>query len=173
MELISASIFLGAITTIFLAFFPAFGIRRGFSAFEIGVMLFFFGLTRAILFFKTPSKIGLPSSIVLASLGLFLVYIGNKITMYVGTIIAASAFSFLYMYSIEHFLKGEDETRGRRAGIFEGSVGIGAVLGSFFAGVVAELSLSYAFLVASLIGLAFVAALKVTKFRKHHASSKQ
>jgi len=165
-KLISTTVILGAMATIFLAFFPAFGIQRGINALEIGIMLFLFGVARVIMFYNPPStKIGLQSSITLASLGLFLVYLGEKITMYVGTITVAAATSLLYVYSIEHFLKGKEETRGRRAGIFEGSAGIGAILGSFFAGLAAELSLSYAFLVASIIGLAFVAALRIGRFK--------
>jgi MFS family permease len=166
MKLISMTVILGAMATIFLAFFPAFGVQRGISAFEIGVMLFLFGVARVIMFYKPPStKLGLQSSIILASLGLFLVYLGDKIAMYVGTFTVAAGTSLLYVYSIEHFLKGKEETRGRRAGIFEGSAGIGAILGSFFAGLAAELSLSYAFLMASVIGLVFVAALRISRFK--------
>ncbi len=164
-KLVSTTVLVGALGTIFLAFFPAFGVQRGISAFEIGVMLFFFGITRALLFFRMPSiNVGLQTSVALASLGLFLVYIGDRVTMYLGTIVSAAATTLLFAYSLEKFLRGEEATRGRRAGIFEGSAGIGAILGSFFAGLIAQSSLSYAFLAASLIGLAFLAAIRIEKF---------
>jgi len=163
-SIISAALLLGALTAIFLAFFPAFGIQRGISAFEIGVLLFFFGVSRTVVFFRTPTtRMSLGSSLALASLGFFLVFLGNRPTIYLGTIITASATSILFVHSLERFLNGKDETRGRRAGMFEGSAGIGAVLGSFFAGIVADLSLSYAFLTAMVIGLVFALILERAK----------
>jgi hypothetical protein len=54
---ISAALLLGALTTIFLAFFPVFGVEQGMSAFEIGFLLFFFAFSRTIVFLKTPTKV--------------------------------------------------------------------------------------------------------------------
>jgi len=171
-SIISLVFLMGALTSIFPAFFPAFGIQRGITAFEIGVLLFLFGASRTVVFFKTPiRKIGLKSSLALTSLGFFLVFIGNRLTIYAGTIITASATSILFVYCLERFLSGKDETRGRRAGMFEGSAGIGAVMGSFSAGIAADLSLSYAFLTAMTIGLVTL-ALQITKTKGKSASPK-
>jgi len=163
-KLVSTTILLGAIMAIFFAFFPAFGIQLGISAFEIGVMLFFFGVARLFFFYVAPStRMSLELRIALISAGLFLVYIGDKIAIYLGVIVIAAADSFLYAYAIENMLKGEESTRGRMAGIFEGSLGVGYILGPYIAGLAAELSFSYTFIIASLIGVIFIAVLTIAR----------
>lgn len=163
-KLVSTTILLGAIMAIFFAFFPAFGIQLGISAFEIGVMLFLFGVARLFFFYVAPSiRMSLELRIALISVGLFMVYIGNKIAIYLGVIFIAAADSFLYAYAIENMLKGEESTRGRMAGIFEGSLGVGYILGPYIAGLAAELSFSYTFIIASLIGVIFIAVLTIAR----------
>jgi len=167
-KLISTTVLLGVVMAIFFAFFPAFSVQLGISVFEIGVILFLFGVARLLFFYIAPSiRMNLELRIALISLGLFLVYIGDRIAIYVGVIVIAAADSFLYAYSIENMLKGEESARGRMAGIFEGSLGVGYILGPFVAGLVAELSFSYTFIIASLIGLLFIATLTMGRGLKN------
>jgi len=160
--LISAAVLIGVMMTIFFTFLPVLGIQKGVSAFEIGVMLFLFGAVRMFFFHRAPaSKMGLEARVLLASGSLFMIYLGEKWVVYFGVISLAASMSLIYAYTIEHILAGEKETAGLRAGIFEGSLGIGSVFGPFLAGLAATLSLSYAFVIASLSGLIFIATLRL------------
>ena len=161
--LVLAITFLGAIASIFFAFFPVFGTALGISAFELGVMLFFFGLIRVFFFSKAPKiKAGLHSRILLASLGFFLVYLGNRFIMYVGVVLVGAALSLIYAYTLEYALQGDDLSVRRRAGMFEGLLGIGSMVGPFLAGFVAEFSYAYTFMMVVLASLLLVVGLKLS-----------
>jgi len=165
-SLVSTNVLLGAILSIFFAFFPAFGVRAGFSALEVGALLFLFGTARLAFFHKAPSmEMGLEPRVGLASLGLLLIYFGDRATVYPGVIITSAAASLVYAYSIERMLKVEEGFRGRRAGIFEGSLGVGFVSGPFLAGLFAGPSFSNAFIVASSLGPMLILALRAARAR--------
>lgn len=163
-SLVSTNILLGAILYIFFAFFPAFGISAGFSALEVGAMLFLFGIARLAFFYKAPSmRMGLEPRVGLASLGLILIYLGDRATIYPGIIMTSAAASLVYAYTIERMLRVEEGFRGRRAGIFEGSLGMGFASGPLLAGLFAGPSLSNAFIVASSLGPIFIIALRARR----------
>ncbi len=160
-KLVSAVTFLGMSGAIFSGFFPAFGTKLGLTALEIGFILFLFGAVRVFFFYKASAvKSGLVFRILLASVGFFLVHLGTRATMYFGVVTVAAASSLLYTYCIERML-GEGEAAARRAGIFEGSLGVGSILGPLLAGLVAEWSFSYTFVMASILGIVLTMVLKV------------
>ncbi len=168
LTLILTIAFLGAIASIFFAFFPVFGTSLGISAFELGVMLFFFGITRVFIFSEAPKiKAGLNSRILLASLGFFLVYLGNRLVMYAGVVLVGAALSMIYAYTLEHALRGDDLSVRRRAGMFEGLLGIGSMVGPFLAGVVAEFSYAYTFMMVVMASLLLVVGLKLSRSLSH------
>ncbi|MEM2364675.1 MAG: MFS transporter [Candidatus Bathyarchaeia archaeon] len=163
-SLVLTNAILGAILSIFFAFFPAFGVRAGFSALEVGSLLLLFGITRLAFFHMAPSiRIGLEPRIGLASLGLVLIHIDDRAAIYSGVVLSSAAASLIYAYSIERMLRAEEGRLGRMAGIFEGSLGIGFVLGPLLAGPFAGPRFSMAFVVASLLGVILILALELRR----------
>ncbi len=163
-SLIFINVTLGAILSIFFAFFPALGIRAGFSALEVGSLLLLFGIARLAAFHRAPSmKMGLGPRLGLASLGLILISTGDRAAMCLGAITTSAAVSLIYAYSIERMLSAMEDRLGSMAGAFEGSLGVGFMIGPLLAGLFAGGSLSNAFLAASILSAAAIPALRFGK----------
>jgi len=170
-SLILAIAFLGVIASIFFAFFPVFVTVLGINAFELGIMLFLFGAARVCFFHKARSiKGGLSPRILLASLGFTLVYFGDRLALYAGVVVIAAAFSLVYSYTLEHVLRGDDLSVRHRAGMFEGLLGIGSMVGPFLAGFIAEFSFAYTFIMVAVVSLFFAIVLRVSETSTHRLS---
>jgi len=170
-SLILAIAFLGVIASIFFAFFPVFVTVLGINAFELGIMLFLFGAARVCFFHKARSiKGGLSPRILLASLGFTLVYFGDRLALYAGVVVIAAALSLVYSYTLEHVLRGDDLSVRHRAGMFEGLLGIGSMVGPFLAGFIAEFSFAYTFIMVAVVSLFFAIVLRVSEISTHRLS---
>ena len=114
-----------------LSLYPAYAEIKLMPDFAIGLTLFFLmtGRTLAFAFFNkikafSPSKIG---SILLASGSLPLAFITDVKIVFPCSIAFGFGAGLLYSESFSEVMKGDAETRGRRAGIFEGIIGIGNI----------------------------------------------
>jgi len=171
-KLILTVAFLGGIASVFFAFFPVFAVTLEISALELGILLFLFGLTRVLIFHRALSIQARPySRMLLASLGFLMVYVGNRFLMYVGVVVLAAGLSLLYAYTLDQVLRGDDLSVRRRAGVFEGLLGVGSMVGPFLAGFVAEFSFAYTFMAVALASLLFAAVLKLLEIHSARAYS--
>jgi len=120
---------------------------------------------------KTQSiKGGLSPRILLASLGFTLIYFGDRLVLYAGVVAVAAAFSLVYSYTLEHVLRGDDLSVRHRAGMFEGLLEIGSMVGPFLAGFIAEFSFAHAFSMVAVVSLFFAIVLRVSETSTHRLS---
>jgi DHA1 family multidrug resistance protein-like MFS transporter len=183
-QIIFSILFYSGLSKILLTYFTDFALDESllnWSSSIIGVVLFFFGLGRTVLFIVNYFVKGLKSSIMLnivAFFGTGLVFIGIS---FFSNIIILSSIVFLigvgvgliYSSSLDLMLEQESRAKGAKAGLFESMVGFGSILSPIAAGALAKYTQIssmpfYVFggLTILLAGVFFLMELRIPKQKK-------
>ena len=160
-----------------LALYPAYAEIKLMPDFAIGLTIFLMmtGRTLAFAFFNkmkgfSSSKIG---SILLAFSSFPLAFTTDVKIVFLCSIAFGFGAGLLYSESFNEVMKGDAETRGRRAGIFEGIIGVGnisPVAGGYLAGIL----LNAPYILNSAIAILVLTALvlqSIGKKRKKQGTS--
>jgi len=158
-----ASIFLfSSVDGIILTLFPAYASQLEISAFNIGLIVFAFGLARVATFSQSnrlESKIGKTGMFLLSSL----IFGAASLLIAFSTTFPLFAFCFAlfgvgavlsYAASITLILGRWETSRGRAAGIFESLGGFGYFAGPLIGGIVAEYSITAPYLFGFFLSMA-------------------
>lgn len=158
-----------------LALYPAYAEIKLMPDFTIGLTIFLLmtGRTLAFAFFNkikrvSPSKIG---SILLALGSLPLALTTDARIVFPCSIAVGFGAGLLYSESFNEVMKGDAETRGRRAGIFEGIIGIGNI-SPVAGGYLAEILLNAPYILNSAIAAIVFTALGLQSIGKNSAREK-
>jgi len=159
--LISAFSF-GFVTGIIFAFFPAFGISLNMQPFEIGAVLFTFGLFKTLIFSQATKieaklkagPIFLLGSVI-ASFSLIIIALGSTTPIFLFSLAGFGLGTGLaYSESIFLTLRGAGSSRGFAAGAFESFIGLGYFLGPLMGGLISEASLRAPYMLGALVSIA-------------------
>ncbi len=158
-----ASIFLfSSVDGILLTLFPAYAVQLEISAFNIGLMVFAFGVTRVATFSQSNRlelKIGKTGMFLLSSL----IFSAGSLLIAFSTSFLIFAFCFAllgvgaalsYAASITLILGRWEASRGRAAGIFESLIGFGYFAGPLIGGIVAERSITAPYIFGFFLSMA-------------------
>jgi len=172
-----ATIFLfSSIVGILTSLFPSYATDLGIPAFEIGIITFAFGATRAVTFYQATrieawmKKHGmfLVGSLTLGLASLITFYSNNASLFLVSFLIFGFGAGISYAASITSVLKWRKSSRGYAAGVFESLIGVGYFLGPLIGGFLSE----FAGNVPYLYGLFLSLVVLIIQWRgKHRASS--
>jgi len=142
-----ATIFLfSSIGGILMSLFPSYATDLGISAFEIGIITFAFGATRAITFYQATrieawmKKTGmfLAGSLSLGLASLITFYSSSTLLFLMCFLIFGFGAGISYAASITFVLKWRKSSRGYAAGVFESLIGVGYFLGPLIGGFLYE-----------------------------------
>ena len=156
-----------------LALYPAYAEINSMPDFDIGLTIFLLmmGRTLAFVFFNKirqldPSKFG---SILLIFGSLPLALTTDVRIVFPCSIAFGFGAGLLYSESFDEVMKGNAETRGRRAGFFEGIIGIGN-MSPVAGGYLAEILLNAPYVLNSAIAALVLMALILRPFEKNSDS---
>jgi len=156
-----------------LALYPAYAEINLMPDFAIGLTIFLLmmGRTLAFAFFNkvrrlSPSKIG---SILLTFGSLPLAFTTDVRIIFPCSIAFGFGAGLLYSESFNEVMKGNAETRGQRAGVFEGVIGIGN-MSPVAGGYLAEILLSAPYILNSAIAALVLTALVLRPLEKNFNS---
>jgi len=157
---------LAFVARLLLALFPAHAVSIGIAPLEVGVILLSYGASRTVAFSLAPGLLRkaargrlLPLVSLMTALSSIPLWLGfTKYSYYMGFAMLGVFAGLAYGASLSLALEARD-SRGARAGLFESTIGLGAMTGPFAGGVAAQADPSAAYLVPLVAGLA-VAALQ-------------
>jgi len=138
--------------------FPAYAASLGLDALLIGEIVFFVGLARTITFglmgilerrLRRP-LIFLGPLLLTTSMAIFFTG-GEPWHFALACMVLGLGSGISYFSSLSMVLEGADDTLGLRAGLFEGMIGVGSVLGPFLGGLVSMANPRYPYALAGLI----------------------
>jgi len=148
------------------ALFPAYATKLGVSADIIGLMFLLSGLTQTLTFFlanRLQSMLGVGMALLLSSF-LFvcsLTMIGLASTtplFFLGFAIFGLGQGTAYSTAMLLILKGSDSRRGKTAGLFESTLGIGSFIGPLVGGVFYQVGGAYPYFFGALVSLLIMAS---------------
>ncbi|MEM4311710.1 MAG: MFS transporter [Nitrososphaerales archaeon] len=141
------------IISLVLTFFPPYASKFGLIALEIGLIIFLSGLMRTLAFLLAPlykrfdSEKILVFAGTLATLSPLPLLIQEKIFFYLSLSLLGFIGGTIYSTALSKMVGEVEPTlRGSRAGMFEGTLGLGFFIGPIIGGLVAEFELRYTFL---------------------------
>ncbi len=167
--------FLVAFTTATLsAIFPAYATQLGVPADQIGLMFLLSGLTQTLtvlLANRLQSKLGEGIMLLLSSFFLIcsLTMIGLILTVqlfFVGFAIFGLGQGMAYSTAIFSVLKGSGSRRGKAAGVFESTLGIGFFTGPLVGGALYQLGGTYPYFFGAFLSLWIMISHLFTKLRR-------
>jgi len=143
------------------AIFPAYATQLGVSADQIGLMFLLSGLTQTLtvlLANRLQSKLGEGIMLLLSSFLLIcsLTMIGLILTVqlfFVSFAIFGLGQGMAYSTAIFSVLKGSGSRRGKAAGVFESTLGVGFFIGPLVGGVLYQLGGSYPYFFGAFLSL--------------------
>jgi len=158
-----ATIFLfSSIGGILMSLFPSYATDLGISAFEIGIIAFAFGATRAVTFYQATrieawiKKTGmlLTGSLVLGFASLTTFYSSNTISFLACFLFFGFGSGISYAAAIASVLRWRKSSRGYAAGVFESLIGVGYFLGPLIGGFLSEFAGNFPYIYGFFLSLA-------------------
>ncbi len=160
------------------AIFPAYATQLDVPADQIGLMFLLSGLTQTLtvlLASRRQSKLGEGTMLLLSSLLLIcsLTMIGLIQTVplfFVGFIIFGLGQGMAYSTAIFSVLKGSGSRRGKAAGMFESTLGVGFFMGPLVGGILYQLGGSYPYFFGAVLSLWITITHLFMKLRRVHTN---
>jgi MFS family permease len=148
------------------ALFPAYATKLGVSADLIGLMFLLSGLTQTLTFFlanRLRSKLGNWTMLLMSSFFIIfsLTMIGLKLAMplfFLGFAIFGIGQGMAYATAILLVFKESGLRRGKVAGLFESTLGVGSSLGPLVGGVLYQVGGAYPYFFGALVSLSILAS---------------
>jgi len=156
--------------------FPPYGSARGLRAFDIGIIMFVYGVARTFSFLSIPrlmKRISLQGLIRLATLLMGVstlpIWMFETTSSYYLSFILAGAFGgMLYASTLLAMVKDAPAAvRGRYTGALESALGFGFVVGPFISGAAAEIHLTAPYLTCAAMSIIIV-LIQQTIRTSHH-----
>ncbi|MCX8189451.1 MAG: MFS transporter [Nitrososphaeria archaeon] len=157
----------GIISFTTLTFFPIYAEKTSLSLNISGLALSFMNSGRLIAFIISNNKIfdkktmQSTFTILLGFLPLGLVFSTNDILFPPLFFSLGFALGITYASALSKILSISESKRGHYAGLFESILGLGAFLGPFIGGIVANASISYTFIIPTIITTSFMILRKI------------
>ncbi|MHA1899901.1 MAG: MFS transporter [Promethearchaeota archaeon] len=144
----------------------------GWSGSITGEIMLFYGFGQFLFFligryFKNTFKALISSSFFLACLILVLNWIKNEIITAAILFFVGLMVGRLYYVSLELLMLYEKGEKGKKAGLFESSIGLGGILSPLIAGNLAFISLGFPFVFYGILSLLFFIGLILFKMNKN------
>jgi len=163
------------------ALFPAYATHLGVSADLIGLMFLLSGLTQTLTLFLAntlQSKLGGGMMLLLSSFFSIcsLTIIGLALVMplfFVGFTIFGLGQGMAYSTAILLVLKGRGSTRGKAAGLFESTLGIGTFTGPLVGGTFYQVGGAYPYLFGALVSVSMIGAQLFIMLMRTHRKKRE
>lgn len=158
------SVFLFAFSSrTIISLFPAFASSLKISALETGSIILFLGLARTILFIQNPILSRHLERRMIMILGSGMIAL-SSIIIATGSTVWYFVFGMIFLglgYGMNYFsalstILGDESNREVRAGLFEGIIGFGSVVGPMLGGVLSEIDMRLPYTFLALVTFLFV-----------------
>ncbi|MBD3254548.1 MAG: MFS transporter, partial [Candidatus Lokiarchaeota archaeon] len=122
----------------------------------IGIILFSFGLGRTVYFIlsrfirSSLKRINF-SYLIITILLISMVFLDSVVFIFLVFVVFGFSSGLIYKSSLELLMYYEKEAKGAKAGLFESAVGMGSAFSPLIAGLLAEVFLTFPFIIFSLI----------------------
>ncbi len=160
----------GIISFIMLTFFPIYAEETAISLNVSGLVLSLMNLGRLIAFIVSNNKVFEKETvqsaltIFLGLLPLGLVFYANELFLLPLFFSIGFSLGITYAQALSKILSISEVKRGYYAGLFESFLGLGAFLGPFVGGIIANISISYIFITPTIIVIPFIILKKAKNF---------
>ncbi len=142
--------------------FPAYAVNLGIQAYEVGFLMFLYGLTRAVTFYNSAGVMFMIGELRLFPFGSSLLALTSALLLVSRTMLSFS-FCFIllgfgmalsYASAISSVLRAGEKFRGYASGMFESLLGFGYFIGPLIGGFLSEYALYMPYLYLLIISLA-------------------